>query len=424
VNVTNTPPIAVADADVVSGEAPLTVNFFGSSSTDADGSISSAGWTFGDGSSAGSLDTSHTYTSAGSYTATLTVTDNLGDTDTASIAIEISAPPFVDSYVAGEEPSAGTLGGSVSNLQANDGAVRSVTERESGGRKSNRHSYLEHTWVIDVPGGDSAMLYLGGYVSQSNDGDVMLLSYSMNGGSFQPLGITLSSSDNDYMAALPTDGGQLRVRVVDSDQTAGNRSLDTVYIDQLYVRTENGSGTGGGGGGDVTATAPAPAIVVGATALSSDEVRVTWTDQSDDEQGFRVERSEDGVSWETAGTAGVNSELLDDTGVSPATTYYYQVTAFNSAGDSAPSNTVSVTTPASASISLQGSGSKRKGVKTVNLSWTGLSGGNVYRDSALAGTASGNSFSETLGKGGGTYVYQVCEGALGGNCSNPLTIVF
>ena len=100
------------------------------------------------------------------------------------------------------------------------------------------------------------------------------------------------------------------------------------------------------------------------------------------------------------------------------------MTAFNSAGDSAPSDTVSVTTPASASISLQGSGSKNKGVKTVNLSWTGLSGGNVYRDSALAGTASGNSFSETLGKGGGTYVYQVCEGALGGNCSNPLTIVF
>jgi PKD repeat protein len=75
---TNTAPVAVASATPTSGGAPLAVGFSSSGSYDPDGSISSRKWTFGDGTTSTSANPSKTYNSAGTYTATLVVTDNLG----------------------------------------------------------------------------------------------------------------------------------------------------------------------------------------------------------------------------------------------------------------------------------------------------------------------------------------------------------
>jgi hypothetical protein len=94
--VTNQPPTAVATAAVSSGVVPLTVTFSGSASTDPDGAIAAYAWAFGDGGTSDAADPSHTYGTAGTYAARLTVTDNLGATATsASIAITASAssPP-------------------------------------------------------------------------------------------------------------------------------------------------------------------------------------------------------------------------------------------------------------------------------------------------------------------------------------------
>ncbi|MCW2527026.1 MAG: wcoG [Pseudonocardiales bacterium] len=58
----------------------LTVAFDGSGSTDADGAIASYAWNFGDGTTGAGISASHTYATAGTFTATLTVTDNQGAT--------------------------------------------------------------------------------------------------------------------------------------------------------------------------------------------------------------------------------------------------------------------------------------------------------------------------------------------------------
>jgi len=76
-----------------SGNVDGIVTFNGSSSYDNDGTISSYSWDFGDGGSATGQTTTHIYTSEGSYTVTLTVTDDGGDTDTASTTVEISPAP-------------------------------------------------------------------------------------------------------------------------------------------------------------------------------------------------------------------------------------------------------------------------------------------------------------------------------------------
>ncbi len=82
-------PVAAAAADPSSGTAPLQVSFSSAGSHDPDGSIVTYAWDFGDGGSSSLANPAHTYTTPGSYTATLTVTDNQGATDSASVAIEV-----------------------------------------------------------------------------------------------------------------------------------------------------------------------------------------------------------------------------------------------------------------------------------------------------------------------------------------------
>jgi PKD repeat protein len=86
----NQPPVAAASATPTSGTVPLAVSFNGSGSSDPDGSITGYAWTFGDGSSASGIGTSHTYVNAGTYTAKLTVTDNLGATGSKSLTITVT----------------------------------------------------------------------------------------------------------------------------------------------------------------------------------------------------------------------------------------------------------------------------------------------------------------------------------------------
>ena len=72
----------------------LTCTFDATDSTDPDDGISEWAWEFGDGGTSEESVVEHTYDVAGSYTATLTVTDDTGDTDDATQTFAVgTAPP-------------------------------------------------------------------------------------------------------------------------------------------------------------------------------------------------------------------------------------------------------------------------------------------------------------------------------------------
>jgi hypothetical protein len=83
-----------------------------------------------------------------------------------------------------------------------------------------------------------------------------------------------------------------------------------------------------------------------ATTLSDTEISLVWSDNSNNETGFRLERSADGSNWtEFAVTAG-NIASLIDTGLTASTNYQYRARAYNSNGNSGYSNIGTATTNA------------------------------------------------------------------------------
>ena len=75
----------------LTGKAPLAIDFSAAKSTDSDGTIVKYAWDFGDGGTAVSSTGSHTYSAAGSYPVTLTVTDNEGAVGTATTTVTVLA---------------------------------------------------------------------------------------------------------------------------------------------------------------------------------------------------------------------------------------------------------------------------------------------------------------------------------------------
>ncbi len=83
---------------------------------------------------------------------------------------------------------------------------------------------------------------------------------------------------------------------------------------------------------------PAAPLNLAATSTNPQSVAISWTDNSDNESGFRLERAEGTGPFFALTNLPPNSSSFLDVSVKADTTYRYRVFASNQSGDSAPSN--------------------------------------------------------------------------------------
>ena len=145
------------------------------------------------------------------------------------------------------------------------------------------------------------------------------------------------------------------------NETTGTwENYDTVMRDPennlLIIITDHFSEGGPVGEGGVP-TAPSG---LSASSASTSSIALSWTDNSDDETGFKVYRNSADSSWESAAlitTTSANATSATDTGLSASTTYYYRVKATNASGDSSWTSTASATTNSDGGSGAGASGS-------------------------------------------------------------------
>ena len=96
---------------------------------------------------------------------------------------------------------------------------------------------------------------------------------------------------------------------------------------------------------------PAAPSGLAATALSSSSIRINWTDNANNETGFKIERKTGaGGSYAQVATVGASATTYTNSGLSAATTYFYRVRSTNLGGDSVFSAEASTTTQGSADV--------------------------------------------------------------------------
>ena len=110
-----------------------------------------------------------------------------------------------------------------------------------------------------------------------------------------------------------------------------------------------------------------------AEATSNREIRLTWTDRSDNETGFRIERKREDGSFAEVATVRANVTSYSDSGLVENTRYTYRVRAYNAAGNSSYSNEASATTRTlpNAPTNLRALTASEE---RINLTWTDRSG--------------------------------------------------
>lgn len=76
----------------------------------------------------------------------------------------------------------------------------------------------------------------------------------------------------------------------------------------------------------------APTLLV-ATPVSTNQIDLAWTDNATNEDGYKIYRSTDGVSYAEIDDIAADSVSYSDATIVAGTTYYYKAAAYNGAGE-------------------------------------------------------------------------------------------
>jgi subtilisin family serine protease len=118
---------------------------------------------------------------------------------------------------------------------------------------------------------------------------------------------------------------------------------------------------------------PYPPTNLAVTPVSINQINLSWTDNSADETGFRIERKTgSGGTYTQIATVNANVTSYSNTGLDEATTYFYRVAAYNQRGNSGYTNEANTATFPAAPSNLSATGIS---ISEIDLSWTDNSSG-------------------------------------------------
>lgn len=124
---------------------------------------------------------------------------------------------------------------------------------------------------------------------------------------------------------------------------------------------------------------PKPPVQPVAKAISPRRIEITWQDNSDNEDGFRVYRN-----GAIKATIEANVTSYVDTGLDGGTNYTYRVSAYNDGGESPKTSRISATTPVEVPTPPRSLASESLSPTEIRLSWRDTSeneaGFRVYRN--------------------------------------------
>ncbi|MFH1841624.1 MAG: S8 family serine peptidase [bacterium] len=269
-------PVAAFVGAPLSGSFPLNVSFTDQSS----GAPTSWSWTFGDGGTSSAQNPSHTYTAAGTYTVSLTVSNSVGsDGETKTDYITVTEPGQTTFVTAGSETAViGTVGGSYLDTKVSDDSRETITEVVYTGHPVKRYSYLQHEWSFDLPAGGDVTFHLEASRTDNAEGDNMAFEYSTDGVNWYALVTVGSATETAYSIGLGTLSGTVTVRATDTNRSWGNTALDVLSVD--YMAFEVGDAQPQPPVADFVGTPTSgdyPLTVQFADASSGDPTSWSWT---------------------------------------------------------------------------------------------------------------------------------------------------
>ena len=245
-----------------------------------------------------------------------------------------------------------------------------------------------------------------GFTATSNFADSVSLSWTDN---------SASPAEDGFDIEVSTNAGSTYSSVTTTAANAVSyshtgRVESTAYLYRIRATNTSGSSSW------VTAssvTTPAAVQSFTATAASSTQINLSWTDKSGVETGFRIERSTDNTNWSLVTTTAASATSYSNTGLTASTLYYYRIRSdsYNGTNNSAW-YTASATT--------------QSGSSTYNVEYLVIAGGGGggpcagggaggYKTSTAFSLTVGTSYSITIGAGGAGSTALANQGTDGNN---------
>ncbi|MTI28330.1 M43 family zinc metalloprotease [Fulvivirga kasyanovii] len=326
---TNPAPVAAFTASATSLTPGESITY----SDQSTGSPDSWSWSFPGGTPATSTEQNPTvtYNTAGTYNVALTVTNaNGSDTKTATNLITVDGGSTTYCSSSGDDASyehiANVAIGDFSN------PTGASTYSDYTGLTINLVKGSNSLTLTPGFSGSAYNEYFRVWIDFNQDGD-----FDDAGELAFDAGSALSSAvSGSITVPASASEGTTRLRV-----SMRYRSAPQACGSIVYGEVEDYTASIGDA---ITINAPGNLTASGA----STSVSLNWTDNSDNEESFEIERSADGTNFSPVTSVATNTTSYSDTGLSPNTTYTYRVRAKKGSAYSAYSNSSSATTSSGA----------------------------------------------------------------------------